>query len=99
MISLRWTASYGQVQKVYVLVEAGQRVEGDIVVRGGANLDVRFVAEDPFGNLVVDAGRVSGSSGFAFIAATTGRYSLVFDNSYSLLASKAVDLTATIWRK
>ena len=62
-------------------------------------MEVRFVVEDPSGNLVVDAGRVSDSKRFAFVASTTGQYSLVFDNSPFLFASKAVYLTATVWRE
>ena len=88
----------GQAKRVQILVQLGQRVEGNLAVRGG-DLDVGFSVADPFGNLIVDAGRVSGTRAFAFVAAATGNYTLVFDNRQSLFASKAVDVIATVWRR
>ncbi len=87
----------GQAKRVQILVQLGQRVEGNLAVRGG--LDVGFSVADPSGNFVVDAERVSGSRGFAFVAAATGNYALGFDNRHSLFASKAVDIIATVWRR
>ena len=79
--------------------DQGQRVEGNLTVRGGADLDVGFSVADIFGNLILDAGRVSGIKAFAFVAAGTGNYTLLFDNRHSPFASKAVDIIATVWRR
>ena len=88
-----------QAKRVQILVQLGQRVEGKLTVRGGSDLDVGFSVADIFGNIIVDAGRVSGSRGFAVVAVATGNYTLVFDNRHSLFTSKAVELTATVWRR
>ncbi len=66
-----------QAKRVQILVQLGQRVEGNLAVRGGADSDVGFSVADPSGNFVVDAERVSGSRGFAFVAAATGKYTSV----------------------
>ncbi len=89
----------GRAKRVQILVQLGQRVEGNLTVRGGADMDVGFSVSDIFRNLILDAGRVSGSKAFAFVAAGTGNYTLLFDNRHSPFASKAVDIIATVWRR
>lgn len=86
-----------QMKTFKIQVKVYERVEGKFVVRAGTN--VAFRIEDPFGNVVTGAEGVSGTRGFAFIAATYGSYSLVFDNSDSYSTPIAVDLAYTIWWK
>lgn len=62
-------------------------------VRGG-NDDINFYIEDPYGNTIYNAGRVSGRHSYSFTAQTTGVYSLYFDNSFSFITSKLVFVTS-----
>ena len=86
----------GAEKYVGLTLDARNRVEGSVSVEGGGGNDVNFYFTDPFGNNVLEAGRVSGNRSFAFIAASSGEYRLYFDNSFSIFSNKVVNYTATI---
>lgn len=69
----------------------GDVVEGNITVTGGFTNDVNFNVTDPNGKTVVSFSRVT-QTPFSFQAETTGTYTLIFDNSFSLLTSRSVTL-------
>ena len=51
---------------------------------GEATLDVGFSIISPAGELLAESGRVADGEG-GFVASNAGRYTLVFDNSFSIL--------------
>ncbi len=67
----------------------GDVVEGNITVTGGLTNDINFNVTDPNGNTIVTLSRVT-QSPFSFQAETSGTYTLIFDNSFSLLTSRSV---------
>lgn len=67
----------------------GDRVEGYFTVVGG-NGDIDFRIKDPYGSVILDAGRVTGRRDFAFTAEFSGTYTYYFDNTFSLITSKTV---------
>jgi hypothetical protein len=69
----------------------GDAVEGNITVTGGLNNDVNFNITDPNGETVVSYSLVT-QTPFSFQAETTGDYTLIFDNTFSLLTSRSVTL-------
>lgn len=94
----------GLVQAIHLDMQEGQRIEGTVTVRAVSRadsglLDVTFLAKDPSGQVTMNAGKVTGTESFAFVAAKTGRYDLVLDNSHSLLTPKAVNIVAQVWSK
>jgi hypothetical protein len=78
----------GSVYKVPIDLPAGARVE----YRYSADLDLDFRVTDPQGNAVRRASRSLGDEG-NFVADRLGRYTLEFDNTFSLFAGKNVSLT------
>ena len=56
-----------------------------------ANLNLDFGILDPSGRWVVEESRVESTEG-SLIARSSGRYWIVFDNSFSIFADKRVDL-------
>jgi len=69
----------------------GDVVEGSLTVTGGLTNDINFNVTAPNGNTIVSYARVTQTS-FTFQAETTGTYTLIFDNSFSLLTSRSVML-------
>lgn len=67
----------------------GDVVEGNITVTGGLTNDINFNVTDPNGNTIVSLSRVT-QSPFSFQAGTSGTYTMIFDNSFSLLTSRSV---------
>jgi hypothetical protein len=103
-VNSRVDVSGGLVQAIHLEMQEGQRIEGTVTVRAvsradSSKLDVNFLVKDPSGQVTMDVVRVSGVQGFAFVAAKTGRYSLVLDNSHSLVTPKAVDIVAQVWSR
>jgi hypothetical protein len=94
----------GYVQTIHLDLQAGQRVEGTLTVRSTYSVDipnvtVSFLAEDPSGRVAVNASRVNGVQAFSLVAADTGRYNLVLDNSHSLIIPAAVEIVAEVWSR
>ena len=56
-----------------------------------SNLDLYFEVTDPQGNPITSSGRVLADEGM-FTAPVLGRYTLVFDNGFSLFSGKNVKL-------
>ena len=56
-----------------------------------ANLDLDIRILDPSGRSVIEENRVESAEG-SLVARSSGRYWLVFDNSFSIFADKRVDL-------
>ena len=65
-------------------------------ITGGSGNDLNFWVTDPTGGVVLNQGRVSQGTRFAFTASTAGGYTLHFDNSFSLFSGKLVTLTYDI---
>ena len=84
---------------IYFEVPAGETYEIQSDVKAGteikynftANLDLNFGIFDPSGRLVAEEVRVESAKG-SVVARGPGRYRLVFDNSFSLFATKTVNL-------
>lgn len=76
-------------------LETGQKFTGSLAISGGGE-DITFRVVDPLGATIVNLGRVSHGAAFEFTAQESGAYILHFDNSFSLLTSKTVDLTYDI---
>jgi len=83
----------GLVNSFKLEVKEGQRVEGTLTVRAvdrtdNARLEVSVLVKDPSGQVALNAGKVTGSQRFAFVAAATGTYDMVLDNSISLVTPR-----------
>lgn len=94
------TVEAGERGHVLLQLDLGQSVEGRVtLVEGTAALcsdtdvDVGFSVLDPVGDVALDMGRVRGSRRFDFIAASSGTFTLVFDNTYSIFTPKMVHLS------
>lgn len=81
-----WTANLGQ----------SDQFSGSMSISGGSGNDINFWVTDPAGSVVVNQGRVSQGTSFAFTASMSGGYTLHFDNSFSLFSGKLVTLTYDI---
>lgn len=77
-------------------LDSGQTFSGSISISGGSGNDVNFWVTNPQGATLVNSGKVSGGTSFEFTAESSGAYTLHFDNSFSLLSSKTVQLTYDI---
>lgn len=73
-------------------LDKAEKIEGYFTVRGGGD-DVDFHIKDPYGSVILDAGRVTGRRDFAFTAEYSGAYTLYFDNSFSIFTSKTIFLS------
>ena len=69
----------------------GDVVEGNITVTGGLTNDINFNVTDPNGNTIVSFARVT-QTPFSFQAETTGTYTMIFDNTFSILTTRSVTL-------
>ena len=75
-----------QMRQLNLWLDTGDRAEGRVtVVPEGIN----FIIEGPDGQLVLNVGLVTDKS-FAFVAATSGLYRLVFANTLALVSNKVV---------
>ena len=77
----------GATHEIPLEVEAG----AEVAYKWKASLDLNFGISDPTGSFIVIRRRVESAEG-TFVANTSGRYSLVFDNTFSLFAQKTVNL-------
>ncbi len=91
-----FTVGPGQANAVLVSVNAGDRLTGSFSISGGSGNDIGFSTKDPLGNITYQAGRVSTQWQFDLVCASTGSYQLVFDNGFSIVSNKAIDLTTTV---
>lgn len=91
------TISPDQAKTVFISASAGDRLAGSFSVQGGSGNDVNFLIKDPSGNTVVNGGRVSNNWQFDFVCASTGSFQIVFDNSFSVISNKAINLTTTLY--
>jgi predicted small lipoprotein YifL len=92
-----FTVAPNQIRTVYVSVSAGDRLTGSFTIQGGSGNDVDFSIKDPSGNTVSSGGRVSSSWQFDFVCSSTGSYQLLFDNGFSIVSNKAINLTTTVY--
>lgn len=94
-----FTVQPGDTRYIPLTVRELNRIAGNFSVEGGSGNDIDFSIKDPFGNLLQQAGRVSRSQSFAFVAAAAGEYRLYFDNSFSTFSNKVVKYSVTVnWR-
>ena len=93
-----FTVAPNQAKTVFISVNAGDRLTGSFTIEGGSGNDVNFSVKDPSGNTMSSGGRVSNSWQFDFVCASTGSYQLSFDNSFSVISNKAINLTTTVYR-
>jgi hypothetical protein len=77
-------------------LQTGQKFTGTLAISGGSGEDIDFRVVDPSGATIVNLGRVSHGATFEFTAQESGAYTLHFDNSFSLLSTKTVNLTYDI---
>ena len=88
----------------YVLLKAGETHQVVLKADAGAEIGYRFILQrndlsfillDHSGNVVAEEVRVEGAEG-SVTAKTTGQYTLVFDNTFSLFTSKDVDFAYAV---
>jgi len=92
-----FTVSALTTHPVHCHLKKGDKVEGYFTVSGGANDDIPFWVENPLGSRVVNPGRVYSYHKFSFVAHMEGDYCLYFDNTISLVSSKAISLTLKLY--
>ena len=73
------------------------RVGTEITYRFTADLDVDFRIIDPYDNLLRQASRVESANG-SIVAKDEGRHRFIFDNTFSLVTSKTIDLNYVVKR-
>jgi hypothetical protein len=78
-----------------ISLKEGDSVTGSITVSGGSGNDVNFYATDPNSNTILRLDRTTQTS-FSFSATTTGTYTMIFDNTFSLISSKTVTLDYSV---
>lgn len=88
--------SPGQEQMLTYNLQSGDKFTGSLSISGGSGNDIDFKVTDPQGTTVVGLGRVSQGRSFEFTAQESGAYTLHFDNSFSLISSKAVTISYDI---
>ncbi|MBI4330610.1 MAG: protein kinase [Chloroflexi bacterium] len=93
------TVSPGKSGAYFVSVDSGDRLTGTFTISGGSGNDISFLIKDPTGNTVLTVGRVSTNWQFDFVCLFTGSYQLVFDNSFSSVSNKAVNLNLKVYPK
>ena len=86
-----FTVTAGNSHEIPFDVEAGTEVRYSF----NTTLNVKFRIIGPAGDIVVDRGRVERAEGMV-VADVSGRYALIFDNEFSFLAAKMIELTYTI---
>jgi hypothetical protein len=77
-------------------LDDGDKFTGSLSISGGSGNDIDFRITDPQGTTVLGLGRVSQGKTFEFTAQASGAYTLHFDNSFSLISSKAVTISYDI---
>lgn len=77
----------GSTYEIHFDVQEGTVIEYSFT----SNLDFNFSVLDPLGNVVTRAGRVIADQG-RVRADKFGRYTLLFDNGFSIFASKTVTI-------
>jgi hypothetical protein len=82
-------------QKLLFDLDSGLILTGSFSVEGGNN-DINFKVTDLVGNTIIDLGRVTGRTSFEFITNRNGNYAMIFDNSFSTLASKTITMSYDI---
>ena len=85
------TVAAGSTHPITFDVEAGTEIGYNWV----ANLDLDFGISDPAGNFIVLRSPVESAEG-SVVAATSGRYTLIFGNTFSLFTAKNVRLVYRI---
>jgi len=83
----------GSVSTLTVNLQSGDVVSGSISITGGSGDDIDFSIKDPSGNEVFTKRRVAKGGTFSFTATQAGAYSMVFDNSMSLVSTKLVQVS------
>ena len=95
----RVTVDPGTVFRVTITLEALNRVEGEIRVRGGLSNDIDFWITDPANDTIVNPARIREQRSFSFKASISGNYSLNFGNTFTSRVTKVVDTSYTVfWR-
>lgn len=78
----------GSASTVQVTVAQGALLEGSFTV----DRDINFAVLAPGGAAAYDPGRVKGTHLFSVVAPAEGAYTLRFDNRFSIITRKQVDL-------
>jgi hypothetical protein len=92
-----FTVAPNQAKTIFVSANTGDRLTGSFTIQGGSGNDVNFSIKDPVGNVALNGGRVSNMWQFDFVCPSTGSYQIVFDNRFSIISKKTIDLTTTIY--
>ena len=81
----------GKFEKIELYVSQGTVVKITAFISGGNNdIDVEIIRPD--GSIELPKDRVTSTFTYSFKAKTTGIYIVLFDNSFSVLTRKVVDL-------
>lgn len=78
----------GSASTVQVTLAKGALLEGSFTV----DRDVNFAVLEPGGNAAYNPGRVSGKHLFSVVAPAAGSYTLRFDNRFSFITRKQIEL-------
>src|SRR5512136_526140 len=78
-----------QTRVVSIVLNQGDNIAGYITVTGGKN-DIDFVISDPDGSMILDAGIIEWRQDYSLNAKFSGAYTLYFDNTFSLDATKTI---------
>ena len=79
-------------------LEDGDKIQFQISVSGGKNADVYLEIQNPYGGVMVD-GLIENSYSSGFEADTTGYYTFSFENNFSLISKKYVNMEYEIIKK
>lgn len=90
--TMTFTLEPRQMGRMSVLAQKGQSITGRFVVHGGLNGDVAFRVYAPQGRMVVDEGK-NQELEFNILANIRGEYVFEFDNRFSIVTEKDVELT------
>ncbi len=85
------------MDKYYITLQLkkGDNVYVDVEISGG-NDDIKFYIVDPNGYYVRPPSKIYSHYTYSFTAAEDGTYYLWFDNSFSILTSKYVNVELTL---
>ena len=92
-----FTVAPNEAKAVPISVNSGDRLTGSFAIEGGRGNDVNFYVKDALGNLILDGGRVSNNWQFDFVCASSGSYQLNFDNGFSIISNKAINLKIILY--
>jgi flagellar basal body-associated protein FliL len=86
----------GYVETETVNLNNGWKFTGSVAISGGSGNDVNFWITNPQGATILNDGRVSQGTTFEFTAQQSGAYVMHFDNTFSIVSTKMVNLSWSV---